>query len=298
MNLADLEALVAVIDGGGLSVAAEGLGVTTSAVSRRITALERELGLQLLVRTTRSTEPTEAGLRVARHARDAIAAVRRVRDAAWEEQVEVRGHVRLLSLMAFGRLHLPPLLSEIRRRHPRLTIDLVLDDRRSRVLQRDFDLALVAAMPTSDRLYVTRVAELRSFVCAAPSYLEQHGTPRRPRDLAAHDCISRHPSPTPDIWVLTRRGRAVEVAVEGSVRVDNGEVVVDAVRHGLGIGRVAEFIAAPFIASGELVNLFPDHEMATVPLMVATIQPPPLPRRIRVVHDILVERFRQAPWET
>ncbi len=298
MNIHDLAALVEVIDRGGLSPAAEALGVTTSAVSRRISGLEDELGAQLLLRTTRSSEPTEVGRRVLEHARGVLEAVQLARDAAREEQAEVRGLVRVVSLMAFGRLHVAPLLAEVRRRHPGIELDLIFDDRQGRVLERDFDLALVAGMPRSDRFFVTRVGELGSVVCAAPAYLAARGAPCHPSELGAHDCVLYSYSGSPDTWVLSRDGQAVEVRVSGSLRANNGEVVADLVHRGLGIGRLPEFIAGPLLDAGELVNLFPAFEMVTVPLFIATQQSQPLPRRIRAVHDVLVEGLRRVPWAT
>ncbi len=296
MNIHDLAALVEVIDRGGLSPAADALGVTTSAISRRISGLEGELGTQLLLRTTRNTEPTEAGRRVLEYARSAVEAVQLAREAVQEEQTEVQGLVRIVSLMAFGRIHVIPVLEKVRQLYPGIELDLAFDDRRDRILERDFDIALVAGMPRSDRFFVTRVAELGSIVCAAPRYLETHRLPSHPRDLEAHDCILYSYSSTPDTWVLTRNKRSVEVKISGSLRANNGEVVAELVRRGLGIGRVPLFIAAPLIASGDLIDLFPTYEMATVSLYVATQQSRTLPRRIRAVSDLLIDSLRRTPW--
>ena len=298
MNIHELATLVEVIDRGSLAAAAETLDVTPSAVSRRISRLEEELGVELLLRSTRRVVPTEAGRRVLEHARSAVEAAQRTRDAAREERAEATGLVRFLSLMAFGRLHLTALIEEVRRAHPRLDLDLVFDDRRQRALAGDFDIALVAGLPRSDRLFVSCVAELRSVVCAPPSYVEGRDAPQTPADLEVHDCLLYSYSGSPDTWVLRRDGEVHEVRVTGSVRANNSEVVADLLRRGLGVGRVPEFIAAPLIASGELVDLFPGYQMATMPLYLATQQSRPLPRRIRAVYDILAEGLRRSPWES
>ncbi len=295
MNIHELSALIEVVERGGLSPAASALGLTTSAISRRISRLEEELGVQLLLRTTRSTEPTEVGRRVLAHARSVIAAVQLVRDEAHEGQMSPRGLVRVVLPMGFGRLHVTPLLADVRHKYPEIELDLVFDDRRGRILEYDFDIALVARMPQSERVFVTRVAELTSVVCAAPTYIEAHGRPQDPSALEAHNNVLYSYSGSPDVWVFKQNDRTFEVQVSGSIRANNGEVVAELIRRGLGVGRVPEFIAEPFLRAGELLNLFPAYNMATVPLFLVT-QQRPLPFRVRVVHDLLATGLRQSSW--
>ncbi len=299
LHLPGVWALIHVAEAQGFSRAADRLGVTKSAISKRIAHLEEELGVRLLERNTRPVSLTEAGERFLVHARSAMDALTEACGAAAELQQEAQGTLRVLSLMSFGRLHVVPLISQFRERYPRIEIDLTLDDRTSALTAGDFDVAIRAGALTSSALIARKVASLHSAVCASPQYLEENGRPRRPADLRRHNCLVYSLSAQPNMWTFIRGGRSQSIEVSGDIAVNNGEALCELVRRGEGVARLPTFVAGSLIASGALTALFPRYTMPAKNLYVVLPSRRFVPRRVRVFVDFVVEAFGTSPpaWE-
>ncbi len=164
---------VAVVENGGFSAAARTLGISKSAVSKRINQLEAHLGVRLLHRTTRKLSLTEAGERYFEHASQALAAAGHAEDAVTELQGEPQGQLRINAPMSFGRLHVAPLIPKFLDRCPKLQIDLVMDDRKVDLVAGGFDVAIRAGNLPASTLIARKLAPVRQVLCASPDYIDR-----------------------------------------------------------------------------------------------------------------------------
>lgn len=293
-NAAAMLVFAEVVESGGFTEAARRLGVSKASVSRQISALERRLGAQLLRRTTRRMSLTEVGelfhARCLRVAEEAEAAERSVGDM----QAEPRGEIRLAAPMSFGHLHVAPLLPAFLERHPKVRIHLDLTDRMIDLVREKFDLSIriSAALPESS--YVQRkLCSIQLVMCAAPTYLTHHGTPRSPEDLRTHNCLG-YGSP-PQRWTLAREQR---VETSGNLSVDNGDGLRSAALAGLGIVYLPSFLVGPDLRAGRLVRLLPAqaHVVGGAWALYPSSRHPA--SKVRALIDFLVESFGPEPaWD-
>jgi DNA-binding transcriptional LysR family regulator len=253
--LPQLQVFLAVARLRSFSSAARELGVSTSAVSQAVRQLEDRLRVVLLTRTTRSVSPTDAGRRLLETAgpamRQAVAALGEV--AA--QPGEVVGRVRL----SVGRMAAPfvilPVLPAFRERHPRIEVELVLDDRLVDIVAEGFDAGVrLTESLERDMVRLRLTPEFRFVVVAAPAYLARHGTPRRPEELLRHDCITFR-SPTTGAlyaWEFERGRRTWRVPVRGGVVTNEPQLCVTLAEHGLGLAYTFEPWVAESLRAGRL----------------------------------------------
>jgi len=290
-TIPDFAVFVAVIEQGSFSRAADHLGLSKSAVSRRVTQLEARLGIQLLQRSTRKLALTEAGGRYFAHACEAVHQVRTAETEAALYGSEAIGEIRLVAPMAFGSRHLVPWLPGFLATHPRVSVDLTLEDRIMTRIDGTFDLALRAGdLPDSAQI-TRRLAPLRSVVCASPDYLRQHGAPGTPAELAERNCVFFSYSDNMDVWEFRSDLGPERVPVSGNLKVNNSDAVCAAVIAGGGIGRLPTFVAHSLLASGRLIRLLPGYEMPSKPLQVQFPSRKLIPRAARFLIDFLVETY-------
>jgi DNA-binding transcriptional LysR family regulator len=250
-----LAAFLAVAERGGFSAAARALAVSPSAVSQAVRALEQAVGVPLVVRTTRSVRLTDAGAALARRAAPALADVAGALDEAAGSAGQVTGTLRL----TLGRIAVPlvlePVLREVLARHPRLSVDVSVDDRLVDLVAERFDAGVRLAETIEPDLAAVRLTPaFRFVVVGSPAYLAARGTPRTPADLADHDAVVFR-SPTtgaPLRWDLERRGRPHLVTVRGRVTTDDARVLVRGALDGLGLAYVAETTVRAELDAGAL----------------------------------------------
>lgn len=286
-----IPAFVAVVKGGGFSPAARALGVSKSAVSKRINQLEQDLGVRLLYRTTRKLSLTEAGERYFEHAEQALLAASQAEDAVAELQGEPQGKLKISSPMSFGRLHISPLIPKILKRHPKLDIELLMDDRPVDLVADGIDIAIrsgFGGLPDS-ALVARKLAPLRQAIFASPDYGRERPLPRTPAELTEHNCILFSYSRDSNVWTFERHGASETVEVTGSYRVNNSEAILAAILEGIGVGRLPTFVAGPLVRSGQLVNLFPDYRIPDHTLYAVFPERQYLPAKVRVFLEFALE---------
>ncbi len=290
---------VAVVQYGGFSPAARFLGISKSAVSKRISQLEQQLGVKLLHRTTRKLSLTEAGEHYFEHALKANLAARDAEDAVAQLQGEPQGRLRINTPMSFGRLHMAPMIPEFLKKYPKIRIDLVMDDKRLDLVSGGFDLAIRGGALPDSTLVARRLATLNSVLCASPDYLERHGYPQQLDDLLQHNCLSFSYSNDVKEWSFTQGNQRHSVVVSGSYQVNNSEALLEAVRQGLGIARLPTFVAGPDIRAGKLVVLFPEYKMPELDINAVLIERQYMPAKVRAFLDFAIEYFgSETPyWE-
>jgi len=261
----DLRAFVAVVDKGSLTGAARHLGRSLQSVSRALAALEREVGIELVRRTTRRSNPTEVGRALYRRLTTALADIEAAKTEALNRRSEPSGLLRLTGSPAFAPLYLVPAVAAFLNIHPKVSVDLELSDRYVDLIDEGFDLAIrIGEMPDST-LKARRLTNLRRVVFASPAYFAKHGRPSRPDDLADHQCIIRTASREGEVWPFRVGPRVKAVRVAGRFRTSGALAANAAAVQGLGIA------SAPLWQVRSLVD------QGKVELILTGFEPPPAP---------------------
>mgnify|MGYP003116289111 FL=1 len=279
----------AVIDEGSFSGAADRLGVTKSAVSKRITTLEARLGVKLLSRTTRKLSLTEAGERYLIHVREALRAIEDAEFAAGELQEVPQGVLKISSPMSFGRLHVAPVIPQFLKKYPQIKIQMDMSDMSPDLVGGGYDIALHAGELSETSLVRRKLAPLHSVLCASESYIDEFGPPLMPDELVRHNCLLYSYHTSVDEWVFTKNGTDTRIQVSGSYQVNNSEALREAILQGIGIGRLPTFLAGPDIQSGRLVPVLQDFEMPMKEIYAVFPERKYLPQKVRVFIDFMVD---------
>jgi DNA-binding transcriptional LysR family regulator len=285
-------AFVRVAESGSFTSAAAQLGVSVSAVAKAVARLEEDLGTQLLARSTRRLAMNDDGRdfyarcqQILNDIEDAEASVKQAGEAP-------KGRLRIALPVLFGRLTFLPRVAEFNARYPDIILDLSFDDRPVDLIERGLDIA-VQVGNLSDSRCITRVLNHGPRVTAAsPSYLERHGEPKLPGDLAAHNCIISNFGPA---WPFNDGGNRIELVVRGNLVVTGGDALREAVLLGLGIAQSNWWTLRHDLSVGTLKPVLEAYAVEGRP--ISLVYPPTrhVPRKLRVMIDFLVEITRLPP---
>jgi DNA-binding transcriptional LysR family regulator len=295
-KLTSMRAFTRVVQHGSFAAAARELRLSRSAVSKYVIELEQELGAQLLVRTTRSTSPTENGQAYYERCIAILADLEEADLAVARLQSEPRGLLRVNAPMSFGTLHLSRAVADFMERYPQLQIQLVLADQQIDPVQEGFDVTLRIADLPSSSLIARKIAPARRVVCAAPSYLARRGTPAHPHDLRAHDCLAYGYLATGNQWKLTGADGDHWIHIPWTLCTNNGEVLRDAVVKGRGIALLPTFIVGADLQEGGLRSILTDYAAPEISVYAIYPQTRHLSVKVRVFIDFLIERFGGRPY--
>lgn len=290
-------AFVRAVECHGFTAAARDLGVTPSAVSKLVTRLERKLGVRLLQRSTRRLALTAEGevyfervQRIVGEIADAEADVMRFGE-------QPRGRVRMSLGTAFATYALVPALPDFTARYPEITLDLLITEFPVDLIEAGIDLAIRIGPLGDANLIARRVGELERVICAAPAYLDTHGVPRRPEDLARHNCLTLPGVAGQTEWPFRSPGGVRSVAVRGNITVNNAETLYELALLGLGVIRLSDLIVGPAIRTGRLVPVLLDmHQPEPLPVHAVYLPTRRRPPKVDAVIKFLVERFASVPW--
>lgn len=262
MDTDTLKTFIEVVQAGSFAAAARQLDLDPSAVSRTVAALEAELGVRLFQRTTRRLAPTEAGAAYFERIRPVLDELERARAEAQDALAQPVGVLRVTASVTFGLTRLLPLLPALRAAHPALALDLLLTDATVDLIAERIDVAIRLGPSVDSSLIGRRLMTTRYRVCASPEYLRRHGAPVLPQELAQRDCL-RFPLPGYRTrWKFRdRTGGLGEVDVHGSVVISNGLALLRAALDGLGPVLLPDWLIGEHLAHGDLVDLFPDHDV-------------------------------------
>ncbi|QCI63445.1 LysR family transcriptional regulator [Phreatobacter stygius] len=289
---AEMEILVACVDHGGLTAAAERLNLTPSAISKAVTRLEERLGVKLLERTTRRIALTTEGRAFYDSARRIIGEINDAEAGVMENRGRPRGTLRITSGVAFATNLLAPVLGDFTEAYPEVTIELGITDRMVDIVAANLDIGIRTGPVGDDRLVGRRFADVHRVIVASPAYLARRGRPLHPDDLARHTCITPSNAPGLSLWPFRHGGQIRRVEVRGTVTVDDAASLHALALGGLGITRVADTIVAPSIRTGQLVPLLEAQHVAE-PVPMHLVFPPGRQRlpKLRVFLDFIQERF-------
>lgn len=297
-DIIDVIAFVRVVEMGAFSRAAERMGISKSIVSRRVARLEEQLGARLLTRTAQGAQPTEIGQAYFERASNVLAELEAAREVVATQVTQIAGPVRLSAPLSFGTRYLAPALADFARAHPKVDLDVSLEDRRVDLAGGGYDLAVRIGNLSDSSLIARRVTRVRAVVLASPDYLDRRGRARHPRDLNGHDLLV-YANISPGQQWRFRVGGKWEVA-RGPVRLraDNGDLLREAACAGLGVAILPSFIAAPSIEAGTLEVLLPNYPLEETALSI--VMPPgrATTARVRALVDFLAHRFGPEPsWD-
>lgn len=306
MERADLELVLAIRTLGSLAAAADSLGLAPPAVSKRLAALETQLGARLFQRTTRRVSTTAEGDAVCAHAVTLLKGFEALETELGERQTQPTGHIRLACTFGFGRLWLAPALADFQARYPRVSIQLQLTESLPDLSAHGYDAAVwlwSVHQPRAAQWVTRRLARNQRVLVAAPAYLHAHGTPSALEALALHACLgvrenASEPGQRFDTWQLQkeRDRKPVQVRIQGPLASNSGEVVRDWCLAGRGIMLRSLWDIAPQLTAGQLVRVLPTYAMRDADVHWLAPYRPQSPRRMRLLLDFLVERFRAEPW--
>lgn len=293
---AELGFIVALASAGSLSGAARELGITTSAVSKRLALIEARVGVPLVNRTTRRMSMTPEGEVLLEHARRILGEIADLDQLLTSSKGVPKGQLRVNATLGFGRLHIAPAISQYVLRYPEVDVQLQLSVDPPALTDDQFDVCIRFGAPSDTRVIARRLASNRRLLCASPKYLAQHGEPKTPGDLRKHNCISiRQGDEAYGLWRLYA-GREAErdaqaVKVRGNLTTNDGEIAVNWALDGHGILLRAGWDIERYLDSGRLVEVLPGYKTPDADIYAVYAPRHQLSARIRTFVDFLGERF-------
>ncbi|WP_213773891.1 LysR family transcriptional regulator [Bradyrhizobium sp. dw_78] len=245
---------------GSYTAAARSLSISPSAVSKSVQRLERHLGLSLFTRTTRSLTLTPEGRELHERALRLLRDAEEIEQAAMTARSEPSGTLRIAAPLPIGVHVIAPALPAFRQRYPKVMVDLRLNDQVVDIIEQRIDVAVRIGELADSRLLSRRLMPHRLCAFASPAYLATHGTPKHPDELEGHDTVSLRYQSTGQAfrWPFQIGERVIEIVPPSGIIVDVSDALVATLAAGGGIGISATFIAAPYVARGELVPVLPE----------------------------------------
>ncbi len=266
--LSNLGVLAAVVEGGNFARAAEALGLTPSGVSRAIARLEARVGVRLLDRTTRSLNLTDEGRLLYANINPLVLGIEDAVTRATGSSGSVRGRLRVNTDAFTSRLLLSPHIGRFLDLYPELSLELIARDQLGDLVAEGFDIAVRFGEPPSSSLVARKLLETRILTVATPDYLDRHGRPAKPADLANHVCIQvRNPETgQPFPWEFQRGRKLVEVPTLGRLLLTDVGTILAACLSGIGVAQIKALGIQELLDDGQLIDLFPDWPDERFPL--------------------------------
>ncbi|APW37965.1 LysR family transcriptional regulator [Rhodoferax koreense] len=296
-TLKAMQVFVAVADAGSQTAAAERLDLSRPVVSRYVAELEAWTGARLLHRTTRKLSLTPAGGETLQRCREVLALSDDMRSAVALPDPTPQGLLRITVSTSFGQMQLAAAVADFVKRHPAVSVDLVMQDRAVNLVEERIDLAVRIASELDPNLIARRLTVCRSVVCAAPAYLAVHPPIRRMADLGVHNCLT-HSYYGKTLWHYEQDGEPSSVAVGGNLSANESTSLMQATLAGLGVALLPTFMAVPLLRSGELVAVLPAVCQRELGIYAVYSSRRNMPAALRAMLDFLAERFPpEPPWD-
>jgi DNA-binding transcriptional LysR family regulator len=289
-----MRAFVQVVVSGGFAAAARQMGQSRSTVNKLVIALENDLGVQLLHRSTRVVTPTETGWAFYERCVEILSSLEDAERSVTQLHDEPKGRLRINAPMTFGTLHLAKPIADFVAQYPELQVELTLSDRFVDPIEEGFDVTIRIAEPQpTSSLLVQPLAPAERVLCASPTYLEKHGMPMHPMELRSHSCLHYGQIAMEHRWTLTGVDGEYAAIVQGVLCSNNGEVLRDAAIRGLGITLLPRFIVEPALQQELLQVVLPNYHPPALSIEVLYPVNRHLSTKIRLLVDFLRERFGQ-----
>jgi DNA-binding transcriptional LysR family regulator len=290
-RLQELAVFVRAAESGSFSRAARELGLSQPSVSRIVGELEARLGVTLLLRTTRRITVTDAGALFLDRAREILAEIEDAEDAA-RGLDSLRGIIRLALPVVYGTREIIPLLPKFLALHSELKVEMTVSDARQDLVAEGADVAIRLGELDDSVFGARKLETLERMLAASPNYLKARGTPKKPADLAAHDCIFGPGNFGRDSWSFSRNGAEISVDVRGRIHTNSGPGAFASVMAGLGIAMVSTAMAGPEIKAGLLVPLLRGYKLPPVEVHAVFPGGPRPSAKVRALVDYLADELK------
>ncbi|WP_047691357.1 LysR family transcriptional regulator [Vibrio sp. ZOR0018] len=288
---------VAVVEAGSFSLAAERLGMTKSAVSKRISSLEDNLGTRLFHRSTRKLTLTESGEEFSDYARNSVYIAQQGITAATLNQGNPKGTLKINAPMTFSRLHLAPHLKEFLDLYPDIKVILSMDDQVVDMIAGAYDVGIRIGELKDSSLIARKLAKCNSVVCASPEYLQQAGTPNTPHDLKDHNCIYYSLFQAGVEWTFFKADEKLKVEPTGNFIVNNSDAISEMLLQGLGICQMPTFIVQRYLNTGQLVQVLANYDLPDHSIFAVYPERRHMPEKVKVFIDFIEEKLHSIYWE-
>lgn len=287
-----------VVETGSFARAAEQLQLSATATSRHVAELEKHLGAQLLQRSTRRLNLTGVGAEYYDRCRLILADVEEAEAQAATAESQPKGLLRISLPHSFGLRYIAPLMTEFCRRYPELQLEFNFSDRTVDLVEEGIDMALRITAELKTSLVARKLAPVRVVCCAAPAYLERHGTPQSPDELRMHNCLTYSYAPTVNTWTFLRDGREIPVQVKGQLRANNGDMNRLAAINGLGIILLPAFMVCDELRSGSLKPILTGYDLPGLDVYAVYLPGARRAARIKAMVEHLWDALGQGnpPW--
>lgn len=298
-RLLAMKVFATVVESGSFARAAEQLHLSSTAASRYVAELEKHLGAQLLQRSTRRLHLTEIGTNYYDRCRLILADVEEAETQAATQESQPRGVLRLSLPHSFGLRYIAPLIPEFCKRYPELQIEMNFSDQKIDLIEEGIDMAVRITSELKTSLVARKLATTGFVCCAAPAYLEAHGTPLHPEDLQRHNCLLYSYSPTVNQWTFLHNGKPVEIQVKGGMRANNGDMNRIATINGLGLAVLPTFMVCDELRSGTLRQVLSDYAIPDKHIYAVYLPSARRAARVKAMTEFLWEAFGKGkpPWE-
>jgi DNA-binding transcriptional LysR family regulator len=283
----------AVMDLRSLSAAARLLGVSLPTVSRTVSALEKQLAVRLVARTTHGLTETDAGRLYYRHCRRILEEIKEAESAVQMHAKVPTGELRVTAPVTFGRYHVAPTVAEFLDRYARLSVYLLLSDHCESLSQQGLDVAIRVAALREPALSARRLGYVRRVVVGSREYFARQPVPVHPRDLRLHNCLHYTHYSRSDEWTFRERGREIRVRVHGRMRSNNQDALLDALLAGAGVAMVPAWLVGDPLLQGRLQRVLAEFEAPRTPVYAVFASHGSPPGKVRAFVEFLARRYQE-----
>ncbi|MGY0216205.1 LysR family transcriptional regulator [Endozoicomonadaceae bacterium StTr2] len=277
-------------------IASRKLNLSAPTITRSVAQLEQSLGVRLFNRTTRHVRLTEAGIRYYDDAKHILELIETADATASGVYAEPKGTLTVTAPVLFGQKHVIPIINDYLRDNPAVNVNAMLYDRVTNILDEGIDVAIRIGHLKDSSLFAVHVGNVRQVLCAAPTYLQQHGVPERPADLTRHQIIQASTVEASTTWGFDSANGKVSVKVAPRLVCNQNGAVVRAAEDGLGITRLMSYQVGKECQQGSLVRVLQDYEAEPLPVHIIYLEGRQASAKVKAFVDMAVERLRANPF--
>ncbi len=296
-KFAAMKTFVRIVETGSLTAAANALDTSLPTVVRTLAALERDLGVCLLNRTTRRIHLTDEGARYLERCHVILAAMQEAEEALVSRDTELQGRLAVTASVMFGRRFVAPILTEFLKRHPGISAELLLLDRMVNLVEEGMDVGIRIAHLEDSSLVAKPIGQVRRVVCASEQYLRRHGVPKTPNDIRQHRCVRHTGLAQRNEWPFRVGNRTITVPITNVITCNEIGSALAACAGGLGLGMFLSYMIAPYRNAGDVRYVLEQFETPPVPIHVIHPRSKLLSKKVRAFADDCATRLKRVKFD-
>ncbi|QOR37153.1 LysR family transcriptional regulator [Billgrantia diversa] len=298
MSSTDFEFFIFLCQAGSISKAARELDITPAAASKRLANIEKNIGCQLVTRSTRAMSLTPNGNIYLEYAKKVTSTIEEMNYILKQESDEAEGLIRINAPFGFGRKYVSRFVADFIEEYPKVECQLHLSDQPLNLIANSFDVGIRFGSLPDSGLHAKKIASHQRFVCASPLYLNRHIEPKHPRELSDHNCIIlRQNEDTYGNWSFSKHDEVHHVRVRGTLSSNDGESVLSWTLRGHGIAIRAEWDIYHHLKEGQLIRLLSEYQLPNADIYAVYPYSQNLPARIRLFIDHLAKKMKIVPFQ-